>query len=481
MAGMRRSKELQQAHSTTNLNYGHLGTALFHEDTRQWAFLRSIPHPSPLSNLSRVGSALPFVPVSQEIVIDPLSNATSFQDHPIDGTEVNDGNNRPNRLPPVFGPGRGPAGEEEPISRALIAALEQHDPSISQRLAFGGAFDLLEDDIHLGKAIVPIAAFASGPVCEFISLVQITKTAVPIDHGEGSEVVATIPRIGHGNEAWWSTDGDQVQQICFAATSGYGSAWMAARLRCSTTIFNPWLHKRPVPARSQAESTPPLQHRSSQLDANPVLAIPITRTGGHPHADVAFHPLDYSLVALVDRRGNWSIWKIEGRRSILTRSHYSIHLVSSGKLSTWANEKRPAHTSAYHDGWHRICWLVEGAGTVDRVLVSNRRSAVIYQKSGEMLGSIDLSLGPFKEAQWILDVRKSDLHPDQLLVLTSTRVFWFSTANADGRDSDREDMLQRLCSWHHFRGREDVTCQLTIMETNPCKSPRLPEASSRKG
>ena len=455
MADVEGGKDLQRAHATNVLNYGHLGTATYQGHMREWTFLRQS------TNSKTSQSGFPFATVKQETVYENSTKDNEIVPGAHNGWSSSCG---PSTHSVHLGLASAPIKEEESLSDAIITSLNQHDPQLSDRLAFGSASWLSDNDMLSGNATVPIAVFASGVNGESIILTQIGRDRVTLTDKNDKEVVLEIPTITSNNETSWTGNGEAVQQICFAATRGQRSTWMAARLLSSTTIFHPLFHRMPVPAvRQSATSASGVQ--TSLLDANPILAIPVSRTGGHPHADISFHPVNYDLLALIDQHGNWSTWRIDGKRSITARTLFSIQLVNTGKLYTWQNMIRPPQEDPYHDGWHKVCWVTDGDGNSDNLFFANRRIAVIHAPIDGEEHSVGLGLGQTSEAQWILDIKKSALHPSWIFVLTSTRVFCISAAENDWRDIPRANSHAILCSWQHFRGRQDRTLSLTILET----------------
>jgi RNA polymerase I-specific transcription initiation factor RRN6 len=364
--------------------------------------------------------------------------------------------------------------EDEWLSSAITTSLSQYNPLLADRLAFGSALCLLDNDIRSGNATVPIVALASGENGESIALTQIGTERVMFSDENEQDFVLRIPTITSSNHNAWIGNGETVLQICFAATSGCQSTWMAARLRSSTTVFHPLFHRRPVPAITQTTDSSKSDMPSSYLDPNPILHIPVSRTGGHPHADISFHPFDCHRLVLIDQHGNWSIWRIGGKRSITSRALYSVQLLRTGKFYTWENLRRPPHANPYHDGWHKICWAADGSGYFDRVLLANRLSSVICDPIEEEKYSLSLGLGQAKEGQWILDIKTSALHPGRVFILTSTRVLCVSTMKEEHGDIPLADSAQVLCSWDHFRGRRDFTLSLTMLEIAQCTIQMVP-------
>jgi RNA polymerase I-specific transcription initiation factor RRN6 len=449
MADVDRGKDSQRVHGTNALNYGHLGTATYDRDVRDWSFLRRcVDHRTSQS-------AFPFVIVKRERVYE---NSTDSSSAGIPKTHL-----RSTPLVPALASNK----EDESLSTAIVASLGQYDPLLSDRLAFGSAVWLLDNDARSGNATVPIAALASGANGESITLTQIGMDRVTVTDENDKDSSLKIPKITSNNHISWTGNGEAVLQICFAATSGYQSSWMAARLFTSTTIFHPLFHRRPVPAMTQSINSGS-GIRNSLLDANPILTIPVSRTGGHPHADISFHPVDCHVLALIDQHGNWSTWQIEGKRSVTTRSLFRIQLLRTGKLYTWENLRRPPQADPYHDCWHKICFAADNSGYFDHVFLANRRDAVIRAPLDEEKYSINLGLGQANQAQWILDVKKSALHPGWIFILTSTRMLCISTINNECRDLSKAGSHTIVCSWQHFRGRQDSTLSLTLLEMAHC-------------
>lgn len=461
MADVDREKGPQGEHPTNDLNFGHPGTATYESDGREWSFLRRCAY----GRLSQ--SAFPFVIIKRETAHRSSTNKIELPwRHDLSSLLTGTHGSHVRSAAP--GLASADFQEEESLSSAITTSLSQYNPLLADRLAFGSASCLLDNDVRSSNATVPIVALASGANGESLTLAQIGKERVMLSDEDEQGFVLRIPTITSNNHTAWTRNGETVLQICFAATSGYQSTWMAARLLSSTTVFRPLFHRRPVPAMTRTTNSPRSDMRSSHLDANPILHIPVCRTGGYPHADISFHPLDCHKLALIDQHGNWSTWQIDGKSSVTSRALYSIQLLRTGKFYTWEHLKRPPQADPYHDSWHKICWAADASGYFDRVFLANRRNTVIYDPVEEEKCSLSLGLGPANEGQWVLDIKTSALRPAWIFILTSTRVLCVSTLREEYRDTPMADGPEILCSWNHFRGRRDFTLSLTMLEMAQC-------------
>jgi RNA polymerase I-specific transcription initiation factor RRN6 len=442
--------KLQHAHATNTLNYGHLGTALYVEHSKDWAFLRG-QNAETTNHVTVAGQhaicpAFPFACIANEA--RPIQQSTTISAADVEtqsGTLSNRGLSRllPELFPEAGNHLRGYTTTSEEHKSAVESLLQQ------SQLAFGGASAVLDN----GKShrTVPIAAVVTGKNFEEVKILLIEKELIQLndanDHGRGYQ----IPRIDYDEEGRWVGNGDAVQQVCFAATCDYEttqSAWLAVRYRSSTRIFHPLFHK----TRYQADGN------TSRLDINPVLGIPSSRTGGQAHADVSFHPQDHRMLAIVDEHGNWSIWKIEGRHTIVGRVPFVAHLQSAGRLFP---ERGRVSTE---DAWHKICWISRSPHETDHLLVSNRSHAAIFDLAGSNLGVLDLRSGSPKEGQMILDVAKSATNPTHCYILTSTKVLLMSAGEDDWADPKGHQQMAMILSWSHYRDRSDSSLHLILVE-----------------
>jgi RNA polymerase I-specific transcription-initiation factor len=471
MAGMSHKQELQNAHCTKFLNYGHLGTLTYDEEEKRWETLRIVePHDATSGHSvseQHSRAAFPLRHLSSKVSFDGSSNPQHQSRSKVTKNDV-DVVDQPHLGPGMSFHTPGTAEDKHGNYKGFgiddLSTAEKNSPNRSTLLAFGSAVSARTTGSSSVLLHVPIAASVSFSNAEAIRLVRMGKETfenLDRDPENGSLHVAYI---SNEDQAYWISTGGPIQQVCFAAANGYPSTWMAARLQCSTTIFHPILRSRPVP--SSCGTSQPSSHPlpPSVLDPNPIITIPISRTGGHPHADISFNPREHLRFALIDEHGNWSVWLVDGEHQDSPRSRFWVTLICSGKLWTWDYEKRLRESLPYHDGWHRISWCLRPE--FDEILICNRRTAAVYKSSGTLIGLRDVRLGHARENQMILDVQWSAVVPEHCFVLTSTRLFWLDFMDLQSRRSvSGLNMPHVLLTWQHFRGRGDGTLHLVLLET----------------
>jgi RNA polymerase I-specific transcription initiation factor RRN6 len=456
MANTRRRKGLENVHSTALISHGHPGTAEYVEGTKEWIFLRQICQ----SSESNAEQTFPFTVIGQDTSLTSPSRPIRLDEDPSE--HESEANSTLHTLPSLREHLSDSTGPKSALGLGHIASPQGYTTR-STLLAFGSASFAGGNAVESTDLTIPVAASVCGVGGESIRLVRVGRQHVTRAVENVNQATIEVPCLSDQGEAWWTGRGEEVQQICFATSDSKHSMWMAARQSSSTMLFQPLYRPKPVPHRLHPSSTLKRRSGSSLLDLNPVAIIPYTRTGRHPHADVSFHPSDPSCLAIVDEHGNWSIWQLSQELPHAETATLA-QLLQFGKLYTWQGLRRPASADPYHDGWHKICWLTHANPTLSRLFVANRRTAVLYDTSREQPTEIDLCLGPIRDAQWILDIKPGKIDHGQLFVLTSTRLLVFSTAGKDWRNPNDSESCSVVCSWQHFRGHEDTTLYMTVLE-----------------
>ena len=466
MANAQKKLRLQHAHATNALNYGHIGTATYVEHSNDWAFLRGKTGGTTHGNIpndiqENISAAFPFEYVGDAADFDRLHSIVDTADVDAHHTIFLKHKlfwHMPEVLPETIHHQQENAIPAQQIDFGVESALQPG------QLAFGGAA-AVSRKLESYQA-VPIAAIVTGRNFEAIKILLIGKKSVEINDVYGNPTECQIPKIDCNEEGYWVGNGEAVQQVCFAAACDYEttqSAWMAARSRSQTVLFHPLFYKM--------QSTS--ENGVSRLSPNPILSIPSSRTGGHPHADVTFHPQDHRIIALVDIRGNWSVWRIDGRRSTAGRILFTVHLQSAGRLIS-----DTIYVDLQND-WQRIFWVSRAPHEADRLLVSSHSDTAIFDLTGHNLGVLDLRARNFKNEEVVLDVAKSTTNPAHCYILTSTKLLLMSAAEDEWTDPTGQQQMAMILSWPHFRGRSDSSLRLTLVEIAHGKLPAISRLISK--
>ncbi|OGM43785.1 hypothetical protein ABOM_006913 [Aspergillus bombycis] len=424
-------------HSTSALQYGHLGKAIYRPETQIWEFPRTLTPPPRIT----------FAGATKTTITSPLTAPQSSQ--------IENNSLMPKVYPELTA--CWPLVNNETLSHTITTTSEICDPLVSSLLDLGYAVDLENDE--LGSRTVPIAVVASGECGNAISLYKLDEDCV--DLRLNATFRLRVPSIKETGSAEWSARGAPVRQICFARTVEEKPTWMAARFPHSTLVFRPLHHRTPVPAHvcRNGDQILPSRPRNSRLDANPLVEIFNSQTGGSAHAAVTFNPWYQKQIGIVDERGNWSIWEISGRYR-QNKGNWTATCVKSGALP-WLDLGDSHDIDGYprHDGWAAIEWV----GDVNSFIVSDRRCPMLYRMEDDQACPYSIELGLKKKSEWILDVKRSACNVSNIFILTTSRVFWFDV-NTDlvvaAKDGTKPSLFPRL-SWRHFRDPEDTTLQLT--------------------
>ncbi|KAJ6036053.1 hypothetical protein N7540_000332 [Penicillium herquei] len=423
-------------HTSSALHYGHVGRPIYLPETRAWSFERSFTR---APDLEYTGN-------TKTIIASPSRTAQATLFGPY-GRPLN-ANSIPHALPDLGVPWS--SIDEHVASKLIAKANEIYDPRASTLLDLGYALDVGKQN-----GIVSIAAAVTGESRNIISLRVIAEetTELPLD---GFSV--NVPRIGDAETTEWSTQGARIRQICFsepAQDEGDKATWMAARLPESITIFRPLYLQDSAPMHLHHEDPAllPLSLRNSRLDANPVVEILSSHTGGFPHADIAFNPWYQRQIAILDTMGNWSLWEIQ-------TNHYrrkAAGLALPGRKGSLPSIDQEDVNGARHDGWGSIQWIVD----YSTLLVADRRCVMIFRMDGDEVRTraVELKLG--RPSEWVLEVRRSVKNASQFYVLTTTRLILFDMRTAREDEEGVRLPLQYSLAWRHFRDTEDTSMRLS--------------------
>ncbi|KAL9032138.1 MAG: hypothetical protein Q9214_008093, partial [Letrouitia sp. 1 TL-2023] len=262
-----------------------------------------------------------------------------------------------------------------------------------ERIAFGRA--LHSEDSHSEPETVPVAATVSGIAGELVKIVRIEKKHVEWPHKNKSNISVETLRVNE--QGVWTGNGTPIQQLCFAYVDGEPSEWLAVRYYGATSILRPILWDS-VGFTNHLTHFPTLtsDYPIDRIDPNHIATLPISRTGGAPHADVCFNPWNPREFAITDNVGRWSIWKTECLSK--SKGAWRLRPGPSGQIKESAIAETP-NSSNDENGWGAILWVDKPT----TLIVVRRRMFVLQDLAHHpcQLASPDLSLKGTSD--WILD------------------------------------------------------------------------------
>lgn len=434
-------------HADSALHYGHVGRAVYLPESKTWIFARSFIQPPTITYTGQTSQTVPSPSHNNQLRPSPPSPKTSryaderliLDAHPELAADWSFIRN-------------------DAYSRAVTGAVNKFDPLVSTLLDLGYALDYAGQDATANPGPLAIAAVVTGESRNAISFRIMVDEMVDLPY-EHSTV--HVPTIGGAETTEWSRWGHSILQIRFAHSVEGKSTWMAARLPDVTTVFRPIYHRSAVPMRIHDEDIAAVSGplRNSRIDANPVVEVKKSSTGGFIHADVSFNPWYPRQFAIVDIRGNWSVWEVTGRQRRRTAT-WAANIVTTGSLP-FSNEMLDNNLPR-HDGWASIEWITD----FSTLLVCDRRSAMLFQMSGKDIYSKVVELDMEKPSEWVLNVKRGIENTSQFFVLTTSRLLWFDTSTAPFAGESVGPALRCRLAWRHFRDPEDLTLRLSDLRAN---------------
>lgn len=349
----------------------------------------------------------------------------------------------------------------EETSHTTYAATSFFDPRESSLLDFGHA---LPSEVDRSGRLrrVPIAAVASGRNGNVLSLRAIDDETISTN--QETQPSLRVPIIGGLDTFEAPCCENSIRQIRFANGLEGTANLLAIRLQLSTLICRPLYHKKPLPIRPIGKFA--FQKRqaqySSRIDANPLVEISTSQTGGCTQVDVAFNPWSQNRLGVIDERGNWSIWDLS---DILKNDEQkALKCLQTGSLPRSSDGPVDDGKSVQHDGWGKIEWV----GDVNTFVACNRREAVLYIMEDRAATSLNVEFNWSSPSEWILDVKACFSEASQLFILTTLRILCLDISNHKRQSSSSQ--VPQL-SWQHHRDSDDLTLRLTSLSIGEGMSP----------
>jgi RNA polymerase I-specific transcription initiation factor RRN6 len=432
--------------SLNDLNYGHFGQAAFDLENGSWNFGRKIGQRNHLIQLETWKKVLaPAIKFDQTGIPEHAQNIRNAQ---LSARAL--GRSNPEITPSLeFLP------KLAVTSAAVTSIVRAYNPAIGPLLSYGSF--TFRDHHENPRRVVALPAGECGNI---LRLVALRKEK----HGWGSDKSIWIegPSIVDEESGYWMEDAAPIQQVCFAQ-GDMRSAFLATRYPTKTVLFRPIYRADRTPSKRNKYYELP----NSKIDAQPILEINVEQTGGVPHADVTFNPDYQRQIGIVDQKGNWSVWDIEGGRR--EGKSYALTCAALGTVTSQepdhSEELEDADSITRDDGWAKILWI----GDVNTILVFNRRTTGIFDIRSKAFTSLKCAeLIPKRSADWILDVKPHPRNKRQFFVLTSSRLFLMAVislndlSNNDGATAGAAVLI----AWAHFQGLDDITLQLYVPTTS---------------
>ena len=434
--------------SPNDLNLGHFGIPAYDVATSQWSFART-PYGSGFRQLDRwatvIAAALHFPTPRFPRTLRSAENATKALV----------------RKHPELAPATGCVPELEAVSAAAIATLSTYDTTVGQLMSFGRVAPQRKRAAFSQKVV----AVPTGECGNILRVQLLTKERYGWStegyYRARSHLEGASPK---GDCGYWNEDAAAIQQVCFAE-SEEPDPFLAVRLPQRIVLFRPVYCPRPV----AAPVSPLYNLPASVVDVRPFHSVWVDDTGGTSHADVAFNPHYQRQLAIVDQESRWSVWDIEGSRGAYTTSCAASGSVEIAEAVNPDDEEEDESRRWKEDGWARIMWV----GDANTILICNRRRlALIDLKDAstplKIRQVIDDASTNNPSTDWILDIKRHPANEKRFLVLTSSRLYLYSTTSRDSGpilDPHSADAAVVL-SWRHFRGQEDITLQLYVQATS---------------
>lgn len=321
-------------------------------------------------------------------------------------------------------------------------------PPSSTLLAVGKA----SDTNHLsGSRAFPIIALPHGPAGNVLRLIRPRIGQLGWEGGNHTNL-KTLD-LSSCEDAFWIGPGGPIHQISFATSTEGSTRYVVVRKAESITILRPVYSQVPVPTICSPGFVNDFP--ASRLSASPVIHMEMSETGTSPYADVTFNPWYTRQFAVLDEQGFWTIWDIESQQR--TKKAFKITPGKSGHVKGSTDAESAATIENEADGWGRILW----AGDVSTIVLCNRRGLAVFDLKGDGARSLTSpDLLKSTSTDWILDVKRHPINFNQIIVLTTSQVFWLKiTSNGEDTPNSGANII---LSQRHFRDHEDASLSVEV-------------------
>ncbi|KAG0125672.1 RNA polymerase I-specific transcription initiation factor RRN6-like protein [Tuber indicum] len=303
---------------------------------------------------------------------------------------------------PEMGPAVDILGDLLEESQLVSSYTELADTSIGKLLDFGKATDADNKRTRM----LDTTAFAMGSVGDELGIAGVAGKIV--DDGDPStkgKIVVPKVLVGPGEAGciahkFWSP----IRQVIFAggADDEVGRPYLAVRTLVGTTVFKPSRLQTPLPGMT------------NRFWPRKLLTIKNEDMYGSAHAHVEFNPWFERQFGVLDEKGGWKIWDMEGRQK-KPGNDYTVKEYASGRM--------PVDDGSEYvvGGWGRFCW----GGDLNSVFVAGRKRAGVFDMRAQPSSISQVEI-PLDYNVRILDLKRgpSATVGTDAFVLTSRSLHW---------------------------------------------------------
>ncbi|CCJ28522.1 unnamed protein product [Pneumocystis jirovecii] len=157
--------------------------------------------------------------------------------------------------------------------------------------------------------------------------------------------------------------------------------------------------------------------KNASITAVPLVIIENYDTENSEHSDIIFDFSNKNQLVVINKKGNWSLWNIEGRYRTIEKSSSNV-LEDIGQ----------------NDGW----WKMDWGSSSKSIIVSGRRKTGLFDLRDPSKQHLLYSLS---NSDNILDFWKTSQNLSDFFILTTSEVCWL----------DERQPGKPLLSWKHYR------------------------------
>ena len=413
-----------------DLAYGHLGWCHYEEELRQWKFQR---RPCRANVLQRIGN-----PVKGTATAPRTATRNDRT------TGVRKATKRLLEHFPELVPSSSLLPSLATVSKRVLRYESLHEPLASSLVAFGRATACNEERNSLQDHGTKVVAFASGINGESVSFIP----SRPHNRQEQRDFPETFNILASEGMTWHGLR-SPILQLKFSEYGLLAGSHLAVRYRQAILLLKIKIERREL--GGMPRNSTDFSGSSAQLEAAKVLFIENLAAADAQLADVCFSPKSEHELGMIDSKGRWSIFVLNGCcqetcTACLTPLARGVHSLT------------PSVGLGEADDWRKILWV----GDLHTLCIVSRFSIISSAIEKPKLKGIVWSVESDDCPSWILDVKSLPRRHNTSLVLTSRRVVMLQIDWHESGATGRIDALNTtvVFSILHHRNPADPTLRL---------------------